>query len=182
MSDVTIMVLNLLIVILCAAIVVALVYSIVKDTKSKEQMFQIQMMAAQSKSLKDALSPTEMYKIVADMIQFYVSKMVVLSDLEGKTDSELSILLDNIIVSISTEVELHLSDTFKRSWETYFDKVDGTDDITSHLKIYVACTVRTRLVQIIETMKRGEALSKSKSRRQVQEGTSSHNNSDNNNE
>lgn len=139
------------------------------------------MMAAQSKSLKDALNPTEMYKIVSDMIQFYVSKMVVLSDLEDKTDSELSILLDNIIVSISTEVELHLSDTFKRSWETYFDKVDGTEDVTSHLKIFIACTVRTRLVQIIEAMKKGEVMSKSKSRR-MKEGTSSQINPENNNE
>lgn len=179
MSDVTIMVLNLLIVMLCSSIVVALIYSILKDMKSKEQMFQIQMMATQSKSLNDALSPTEMYKIVADMIQFYVSKMVVLSDLKGKTDGELSILLDNTIVSISTEVELHLSDTFKRSWETYFDKVNGTNDTTSHLKIYIACTVRTKLVQIIEVMKREEGISRNKRSVQTQEGPSPQTNSDN---
>ena len=159
MNELTITILGLLLVLLCATIVVSMIYTIYKDTQAKEQMFQIQMIAAQSRSIKDALSPDEMYKIINDMIYFYVSKMVVISDLKGKTDSELSILLDDILVSISTEVELHLSDAFKRSWETYFDPVDGTEDVMSHLKIYIACTVRTQLVRIIENSKRKENIS-----------------------
>lgn len=137
-------------------------YTIHKDMKSKEQMFELQITAAKSKSIKDALPPSEMYKIVNDMVSFYVSKTVIISDFEGKSDSELSLLLDNIIISISTEIEIHLSDTFKRNWEVYFDPVEGSTDVISHLKMYIAYNVRINLIQIIEKLKQKETLSRSK--------------------
>lgn len=143
-------------------------YTIYKDMKSKEQMFEIQITAAKSKSIKDALPPSEMYKIVNDMVNFYVSKTVIVSDLEGKSDSELSLLLDNIIISISTEVEIHLSDTFKHNWEVYFDPVDGTVDVISHLKMYIAYTVRTNLIQIIERLKQKERATSQKPMQKIE--------------
>lgn len=138
-------------------------YTIYKDMKSKEQMFEIQITAAKSKSIRDTIPPSEMYKIVDDMIRFYVSKTVTISDFEGKSDGELSLLLDNIIISISTEVEIHLSDTFKRNWEVYFDPVEGSVDVISHLKMYIAYNVRINLIQIIEKLKQRQRRSVSRS-------------------
>lgn len=165
MNEVLVILLGVVLIVLCACSAVSVAYIIHRDTKSKEQMFEIQLTAAKSKNIKDALSPDEMYKVVNTLVHFYVSKTIALSDLEGKSDSELSILLDNIIVSISTEIELHLSDTFKRSWETYFDPVDGTEDVMSHLKIYIAYSVRVKLIQIIEKSKSSIRLSASNRRR-----------------
>lgn len=163
-------------------VVMYMVYTIYKDMKSKEQMFEIQLTAAKSKSIKDALRPDEMYKVVGDMVNFYVSKTVVVSDFEGKSDGELSILLDSIIISISTEVEIHLSDTFKRNWEVYFDSVDGSADVISHLKMYIAYNVRTTLVQIIEKLKvreshmRSKPISRKSSNDVIDSGTMKENN------
>lgn len=149
---------GLVVVAAVAMLIILGIHTVEKDRTSKEQMFQLQMTAAKSKNLKDALSPTEMYKIVDDMIHFYVSRTIVLNDFEGKTDGELSILLDNELVHISTEVELHLSEQFKRSWETYFDPVEGTEDSMSHLRLYISYGVRADLVKLIETIKNRKSL------------------------
>lgn len=134
------------------------IYTIYDSKKTKEALFEVQIASAQQKSIKDSPDIATLYNVVNDLIGFYGSKAITMSNLKSNSEEELSILLDDMIVSISSEVELHLSSSFKQAWEVWFDKIEGTGDeesgiIPSHLKSYISHTVRLYTVKKIEEMK-----------------------------
>lgn len=142
------------------ALTIVAVYNIKKDKDSKETLFQIQMMAASSKKMLDAPPLESLYKVLNDLIGFYISRQLITTNVVAESDQQLSLLMDNIVITISTEVERHLSNTFKQAWEVYFDSTDTTE--TSHLRLYIATNVRTLLVKVIETKKSSEKVPTSK--------------------
>lgn len=128
-------------------------YTIHRDTKSKEKMFEIQMVSAGTRQIRDATSTKELYDVLEHVIAFYVSRKLTTTNLVIKTDKELSLMLDELVVSVSTEVELHLSDTFKKEWEVWFNAYDETIGVPTHLQVYISTNVRTLLIGAIEKMK-----------------------------
>lgn len=125
------------------------------DRKSKEQLFQIQMAGAQATSLKNALPVDDMYKILTGMVQFYTFQQLSNTNLSKYTDQNLSLIVDDMILSIASEVELHLGDNFKQSWECYFDKIPTSQEHRpSHLNLYIYNETRICLINSIELSKR----------------------------
>lgn len=132
-------------------------YTIIRDTKSKESLFQIQMESAKSKSMKDALSVTDLYQIVDGIIKFYTARQLATTNLSQHSEQELSLLLNDVIITITSNVELRLSENFKQMWELYFDQIPtDKEQLPSHLNLYIYENTRLILVRAIEGMKRGK--------------------------
>lgn len=139
-----------------AMLIVITAYTIYDSKRAKEMLFEIQLASAQQSAIKDAPSVSTLYSVVNELIGFYGEKAITMSNLKSNSEEELSLLLDDLIVTISTEVELHLSSAFKQAWETWFDKIEESDEtgvIPSHLKIYISHTVRKFVVNYIEKIK-----------------------------
>lgn len=131
------------------------IYNIYKDRISKETMFQLQLMSTENASIKDAPEVATLYKVIDDTIKFYTARRLKVINLTEKSDQELSIVLDDVILSISSDVELHLSSQFKKIWEVYFDPIPtDPDDPPSHLNLYIHDNTELMLVRTIEAMKR----------------------------
>lgn len=131
------------------------IYNIYKDKISKEVMFRLQLKSVDNATIKDALPVTDLYKIVDDTIKFYTSRQLKMMNLSDRTEQELSLLISDIILTIASDVELHLSERFKQIWEIYFDAVPKTQgDAPSHLNLYIHDNTELILVRAIETMKR----------------------------
>ena len=146
----------ILCIILTAVLIIISVYNIIKDKESKERLFQIQLAGTSVKKLEKNSPPLDdLYRVVNDLIRFYVSRQLMTTNITAESDQQLSLLMDNIIVTISTEVERHLSDSFRQAWELYFDPA-SSDSETSHLRLYIATNVRTFLVKVIEAKKSNE--------------------------
>ena len=154
-------ILTIIFLILCCSIAISCItmtgisiYNVNKDRISKETLFEIQVASANSKAMKDTLSVQDLYEIIDNMVLFYTSRQLISTNLANKSDQELSLIMDDIIETIATDVQFRLSDQFKKSWEVYFDPVEGNGSTISHLSLYIYNSTKTILIRSIESMKR----------------------------
>lgn len=131
-------------------------YTIDRDKESKERLFQIQLASAKATSIKDVLSVQELYHIVDGMIRFYTARQLSSTNLAEKSDQELSLLLDDIILTIASDVELHMGSQLKSTWEVYFDPIpDKPGSPPSHLNLYIHTNTKLVLIRSLENMRKG---------------------------
>ena len=154
MENILSLTISIILIINTSVIIWCLIYNIRKDYISKERMFQIQLTSAESSSIKDIPPVVELYKIIDDTIKFYIARQVIPSNLLQCSEQELSIMLNDIILTIASNVEMHLSDRFKKMWEVYFDPIPKTkEDPPSHLNLYIYDNTKLILIRTIESAK-----------------------------
>ena len=129
-------------------IVVALTYTIYRDTNKIEHNFQLQLAAAQAKQRPEIhkLEYSELIKIVNEVINYFTSQNMDVLSLASKTEEEISVILDELTADIATKVKVNISPMISDCITCYV-----TEDFYDR---YILNSTRLMIVANIEKQKR----------------------------
>lgn len=129
-----------LIILLMICILVSLIFNLRETAKKNEGMLQVQIEAAKVKSTEHVtkLSFDDAVKIVNHLIGFYVSNVILMNGLKEKTADEISAVQDSLVINISTQVRLAMSEQLTTSIQNYVT--------TDYLNIMIKDTTRLVLI------------------------------------
>lgn len=115
-------------------------YNIYLTTIKNEAMLKAQIEAAKVKKTEhiNTMKFDDIMNIIAKLIDFYVSEKILELGLITKSDDEISIAIDNMVIDVSTYVTSSLSNEIMISVLNYVTK--------EHLYRYIASTIRLQIV------------------------------------
>ena len=113
-----------LIVLLMICILVSVIFNLRETAKKNEGMLNIQIEASKVKSVEHItkLSFDECIKIMNNIIGFYVSNTILLNGLQSKDSNTISAVLDDLIIEISTQVRMSMSEELTNAILNYVTK------------------------------------------------------------
>ena len=113
-----------LIVLLMISILVSVIFNLRETAKKNEGMLKIQIEASKVKSVEHItkLSFDECIKIMNNIIGFYVSNTILLNGLQSKDSNTISAVLDDLIIEISTQVRMSMSEELTNAILNYVTK------------------------------------------------------------
>lgn len=141
--------LQIVLVILVILFAVALVFNMMKETRRLSAQFtlQLKMIEAQT-SMANPLKFDEIKKIVQDIIINQCIMEIANNGYASKTDEEMSLIINDIILNISTLTEQSLSPELIRQWEKF-----STEEYRTRFIIF---TVRTAFISQLGTVSRNQ--------------------------
>ena len=141
--------LQIVLVILVILFAVALVFNMMKETKRLSAQFTIQLKMAEAQtSMANPLKFDEIKKIVQDIIINQCIMEIANNGYAKKTDEEMSLIINDIILNISTLTEQSLSPELIRQWEKF-----STEEYRTRFIIF---TVRTAFISQLGTVSRNQ--------------------------
>ena len=141
--------LQIVLVILVILFAVALVFNMMKETKRLSAQFTIQLKMAEAQtSMANPLKFDEIKKIVQDIIINQCIMEIANNGYASKTDEEMSLIINDIILNISTLTEQSLSPELIRQWEKF-----STEEYRTRFIIF---TVRTAFISQLGTVSRNQ--------------------------
>ena len=113
-----------LIVLLMVCILASVIFNLRETAKKNEGMLKIQIEASKVKSVEHItkLSFDECIKIMNNIIGFYVSNTILLNGLQSKDSNTISAVLDDLIIEISTQVRMSMSEELTNAILNYVTK------------------------------------------------------------
>ena len=113
-----------LIVLLMICILISVIFNLRETAKKNECMLKIQIEASKVKSVEHItkLSFDECIKIMNNIIGFYVSNTILLNGLQSKDSNTISAVLDDLIIEISTQVRMSMSEELTNAILNYVTK------------------------------------------------------------
>lgn len=141
--------LQIVLVILVILFAVALVFSMMKETRRLSAQFTLQLKMAEAQtSMANPLKFDEIKKIVQDIIINQCIMEIANNGYAKKTDEEMSLIINDIILNISTLTEQSLSPELIRQWEKF-----STEEYRTRFIIF---TVRTAFISQLGTVSRNQ--------------------------
>lgn len=141
--------LQIVLVILVILFAVALVFNMMKETKRLSAQFTLQLKMAEAQtSMANPLKFDEIKKIVQDIIINQCIMEIANNGYAKKTDEEMSLIINDIILNISTLTEQSLSPELIRQWEKF-----STEEYRTRFIIF---TVRTAFISQLGTVSRNQ--------------------------
>ena len=133
---------ELMIVSIVASIcIIALVgFNITLTTRKNEAMLMAQIESSKVKRTDhiNTMKFDDITDIITKLIHFYVSEKILEMGLIDKNDEELSIIIDNMIIDVSTLVTSSLSEPLLDSLMNYTTK--------EHMQRFIASTTRLEII------------------------------------
>ena len=109
-----------MVLVLVIIIAIALVWTIVENVISSNQRFRLQLdMAEAQSSMTNPLTFDAIRDIVQNVIVNVCIMEITNNGYDSKQEDALSVIIDDIILDISTKVELYLSKELIRQWEKF---------------------------------------------------------------
>ena len=136
-------------IIICIAISLCIMvltgFNIVLTTRKNEAMLKAQIEASKIKKTDhiNTMKFDDILGVINKLINFYVSEKVLELGLINKNDDEISIVIDNMIVDVSTLVTSSLSDKIIEALLNYVTK--------DHMQRYIVSTIRLEIVARLAT-------------------------------
>lgn len=141
--------LQIVLVILVILFAVALVFNMMKETKRLSAQFTLQLKMTEAQtSMANPLKFDEIKKIVQDIIINQCIMEIANNGYASKTDEEMSLIINDIILNISTLTEQSLSPELIRQWEKF-----STEEYRTRFIIF---TVRTAFISQLGTVSRNQ--------------------------
>lgn len=141
--------LQIVLVILVILFAVALVFNMMKETRRLSAQFTLQLKMAEAQtSMANPLKFDEIKKIVQDIIINQCIMEIANNGYASKTDEEMSLIINDIILNISTLTEQSLSPELIRQWEKF-----STEEYRTRFIIF---TVRTAFISQLGTVSRNQ--------------------------
>lgn len=141
--------LQIVLVILVILFAVALVFNMMKETRRLSAQFTLQLKMAEAQtSMANPLKFDEIKKIVQDIIINQCIMEIANNGYAKKTDEEMSLIINDIILNISTLTEQSLSPELIRQWEKF-----STEEYRTRFIIF---TVRTAFISQLGTVSRNQ--------------------------
>lgn len=141
--------LQIILVVLVILFAVALVFNMMKETKRLTAQFTLQLKMAEAQaSMANPLKFDEIKKIVQDIIINQCIMEISNNGYAGKTDEEMSLIINDIILNISTLTEQSLSPELIRQWEKF-----ATEEYRTRFIIF---TVRTAFITQLGNVSRNQ--------------------------
>ena len=141
--------LQIVLVILVILFAVALVFNMMKETRRLSAQFTLQLKMAEAQtSMANPLKFDEIKKIVQDIIINQCIMEIATNGYAKKTDEEMSLIINDIILNISTLTEQSLSPELIRQWEKF-----STEEYRTRFIIF---TVRTAVISQLGTVSRNQ--------------------------
>lgn len=111
------------------------VYVIYRDmiVRKEKQDFDMQMIMAQSKA-KVTTSFDDAFKIIDKMLMVSTTTKINSLNLRAKTAEQLSVILDDVIIEVSTHVLMNISDALKRQLYNYISEEYLTKYVTDNCR------------------------------------------------
>ena len=111
------------------------VYVIYRDmiVRKEKQDFDMQMIMAQSKA-KVTTSYDDAFKIIDKMLIVSTTTKINSLNLRAKTAEQLSVILDDVIIEVSTHVLMNISDALKRQLYNYISEEYLTKYVTDNCR------------------------------------------------
>lgn len=111
----------ILIILIMVCILACVIFNLRETAKKNEGMLKVQIEAAKVKRTDhvDKLSFDDCIKIINHLIGFYVSSTILLYGLQMKNSDELSTILDELVINISTQVTTAMSNELTACFLTY---------------------------------------------------------------
>lgn len=141
--------LQIVLVILVILFAVALVFNMMKETRRLSAQFTLQLKMAEAQtSMANPLKFDEIKRIVQDIIINQCIMEIANNGYAKKTDEEMSLIINDIILNISTLTEQSLSPELIRQWEKF-----STEEYRTRFIIF---TVRTAFISQLGTVSRNQ--------------------------
>lgn len=141
--------LQIVLVILVILFAVALVFNMMKETRRLSAQFTLQLKMAETQtSMANPLKFDEIKKIVQDIIINQCIMEIANNGYAKRTDEEMSLIINDIILNISTLTEQSLSPELIRQWEKF-----STEEYRTRFIIF---TVRTAFISQLGTVSRNQ--------------------------
>lgn len=141
--------LQIVLVILVILFAVALVFNMMRETRRLSAQFTLQLKMAEAQtSMANPLKFDEIKKIVQDIIINQCIMEIANNGYAKKTDEEMSLIINDIILNISTLTEQSLSPELIRQWEKF-----STEEYRTRFIIF---TVRTAFISQLGTVSRNQ--------------------------
>ena len=141
--------LQIVLVILVILFAVALVFNMMKETRRLSAQFTLQLKMAEAQtSMANPLKFDEIKKIVQDIIINQCIMEIANNGYAKKTDEEMSLIINDIILNISTLTEQSLSPELIRQWEKF-----STEEYRTRFIIF---TVLTAFISQLGTVRRNQ--------------------------
>lgn len=141
--------LQIVLVILVILFAVALVFNMMKETRRLSAQFTLQLKMAEAQtSMANPLKFDEIKKIVQDIIINQCIMEIANNGYAKRTDEEMSLIINDIILNISTLTEQSLSPELIRQWEKF-----STEEYRTRFIIF---TVRTAFISQLGTVSRNQ--------------------------
>lgn len=141
--------LQIVLVILVILFAVALVFNMMKETRRLSAQFTLQLKMTEAQtSMANPLKFDEIKKIVQDIIINQCIMEIANNGYASKTDEEMSLIINDIILNISTLTEQSLSPELIRQWEKF-----STEEYRTRFIIF---TVRTAFISQLGTVSRNQ--------------------------
>ena len=111
------------------------VYVIYRDmiVRKEKQDFDMQMIMVQSKA-KVTTSFDDAFKIIDKMLMVSTTTKINSLNLRAKTAEQLSVILDDVIIEVSTHVLMNISDALKRQLYNYISEEYLTKYVTDNCR------------------------------------------------
>lgn len=121
-------------------IMVLVGFNIILTTRKNEAMLMAQIEASKVKRTDHitTMKFDDIVAIITNLIHFYVSEKIVEMGLIDKNDEELSIIIDNMIIDVSTLVTSSLSGPLLDSLMNYTTK--------EHMQRFISSTTRLEII------------------------------------
>jgi len=124
-------------------ILAALCYIIWKDMMSKERIFNIQMAQAEaSMEMRSPLGYKEIKEIINDVAQYCIINYIIDTGINQKDHEELSIIIDDVLEELCTQIESYLGKDTIRQWNKIYT--------AEYLTEYIYRTTRIFLINEVE--------------------------------
>lgn len=136
---------SIVLVVLLGVIVALASYAIYSAGKKTQDSLMIQIEAAKAKKNSHLMTIpyADLLGIINNLINFYVKSAVLEFPLTTKTQTELSVLMDDILIQICTNVRMAMSEDIQEAMTSYVTE--------AHMMQYIKNT--TRLILLSETTK-----------------------------
>ena len=137
----------ILIGVISICILICSLYTIARTAIKNEKMLEMQIEASKIKKTDhvNTMKFDDITGIINNLINFYTSEEIMRQGIFDKTTDEISLILDKLIIEISTKVTLAMSTELIDAFTNYTTK--------EHLLEYTKSTTRLNLITRIETKK-----------------------------
>lgn len=124
------------------------VYTVYRDAtiRKEKQEFDMLMIKAQSKA-RVTTSYDDAFRIVDKMLTVSTITAINSLNLKSKTPEQLSVILDDVIIEVSTHVLINISDTLKQQMYNYITEDFLTKYVTDNCRRLLVINIEGDIVQ-----------------------------------
>lgn len=135
-----------LIVLIMICILISVIFNLRETAKKNEIMLQIQIEASKVKSVDHItkLPFDECIKIINNIIGLYTTNSILINGLKSKDADAISAVLDELIIELSTQVRMSMSEELTRAILNYVTKDYLNNLIKDSVRIVLLAKLKQR--------------------------------------